>query len=317
MKKIYTSLLLGSLIFPSMLLAQEEVMITTTSAPVAQPTQGERLPPKDLLREKRDELRTTATEKKESLTRELGNRASSTPLRKEEARGQLAGRASSTAALGFCQSIDKVLTSIDTKGIKLEDKREQALTSHDNKREAVRTKVDEKRDENEAKRVAQLSELSKRATTDEQKLAIAAFTQAMNQALATKKAATDTVLSSHRKEVDTVVASRRAETEKAIATLTSSIEAAKLKAKTDCASGASGDQVRQTLRASMEKAQTEFRATVKNIEKVKDVNKSSKEAKKAELKEIEETFKASLEKAKTDLKNSLKASRAATSSTPQ
>lgn len=285
MKKTLVSLILGSLLFPYITLAQEA---ETTTAPV-------RVMPVSAQLEGRE--RAPLRQQERTLEKRMELRASSTLPLKAAAKN-----------LGFCQEIDKALAYIDTKSIKMEDKRNDNLTNRGEKREEIRTKVDEKREENDTKRKSQMEELAKRATTDTQKQAVTAFQTAMEKALASKKAATDAVIASHRTEVDNIVTSRKGEIEKAITALKTSIEAAKTKAKSDCAGGTTAEQVRSTLRASIEKAQGDFKTTVTSIEKVKDVSIASKENKKIELKKIEDTFKASMEKAKMDLKAALKGS---------
>jgi hypothetical protein len=128
----------------------------------------------------------------------------------------------------------------------------------------------------------------------------------MDQALKTRDTAMDQVILTHKAEVDKATAARRMETEQALAIRKGDVEVAENKAKADCAGGVASDAVRTTLRGSIEKAQETFIATIKNIERVKDVTEDSRNAKKAELKKIEETYVASMKKAKEDLKLAFK-----------
>lgn len=306
MKKILATITIASLLTPALSFAQET--ITTTSAPI------ESTRPIERLKESRDEARNMMIEKKEQMTNNLYERASSSAKKMEASATR---RASSTSPLGFCQSIDRVLGTIETKGIKLEDKRTENIATRDIKRTEARSSVEVKRDENQLKRESQLSELSKRATTDTEKQAVAAFSAAAEQALTVKKEAMDKVIASHQAEVDSIVEGRRSQMEKALTTFRSSIEAAKAKAKNDCARGVSSDTARLELKTAMEKAQAEFRTTVKGIEKNRDLSQTSVDSKKTELKKIQEVFISSLAKAKADLKSSLKNTRGSATSTVQ
>ena len=317
MKKTVSLLIVTTLLFPSILLAQVEGTMVTqeapndTARPTPIPTEGRPM----MVREGQGAI-------KQKIMMRNGIATSSRPLgvgtgtMREMMRGGLPNDGTRMKATGtrplalqakqnFCTEIDKVLTSIDTKAIKIEDKREVALNTRDAKRTSVRTEVDVRRDENESKRKAQLDELTRRATTEAQKQAIATFAAAMTSALLTKDVAIDAILLAHRTEVDTITTARKADISKAITALKTEIDAAKTKAKADCANQVAGDTVRSTLRTSIEKAQETFRTTVKSIEKVKDVSKESRDAKKEAVRMAEEAFKVTIKKAKDDLKLAL------------
>lgn len=227
---------------------------------------------------------------------------------KEKANRAMEQRASSSLAgtRGFCTEIEKTLSYIDTKAVKIDDKKQAVQGKVDTNRAENRADVDKTRTENRAKRENQFAELRKRAITDAQKQAVEAFIKSMEQALTVKNTAMDAILAKHRATVDKVTTSRRADTEKAIATLKSSVEAAKAKAKADCAAGTSGEVARTSLKASMDAAMQTFRTTVSSIEKVKDVTQADKDARKAEIDAIEATFKKSVDQARMDLKNALR-----------
>lgn len=222
--------------------------------------------------------------------------------------------ASSTKEIGFCSQIDKIIVQIGNGGQTSGEKRVENIEKREEKRAEVRTEVDVRREENDTARKAQLEELTRRATTEEQKVAVLAFTEAVNKALATKKTAVDTLLAEHRKEVDQTASARKSAVEKALSTLTASIEAAKVKAKADCATGIAGDQVRTSLKESILKAQQTFRATMQSLQK-ETLSSSKNDKKKEELREIEATFKKSVEQAKNNLKAAFKVKVPASAST--
>lgn len=284
MKKIFSTLILGSLVIPTFTLALEP------------------LPGKE-----RDIYRQEVLKRVETRDAVRAN-ASATRMQQKEMRPdtRLAASttrpriASSTRDNGFCSQIDKILVQIGNGGQTSGEKRTENIEKRDEKRTEVRTEVDTRREENDTKRKSQLSELTRRATTDEQKAAVLAFTTAIEKALLDKKTATDALLAAHRKEVDLVVASRREATDKALATLKADIETAKSKAKADCSNSVTGESVRTTLKDSIQRAQQAFRTTMQSIQK--DTASSKREDKKEELKTIEATFKKSVEQARNNLK---------------
>jgi hypothetical protein len=270
MKKIFSTLILGSLLLPTLVSAVE-------------PSQGK---DRGMLQNQTERR----MEKKEA--RELN--ASTTRPR----------MSSSTKEMGFCAQIDKIIVQIGNNGSTSGEKRVENIEKRTEKREVVRTEVDTKREENDSKRKAQLAELTKRATTDEQKAAIATFTETIEKALADKKTATDAILAAHRKEVDQLVLTRKTTLEKALTTLKSDIDTAKKKAVADCANNVSGESVRTTLKDSILNAQKTFRTTTQSIQK--DTQSEKMTDRKKELQAIDEQFKKSVEQAKNNLKSTFK-----------
>ncbi len=212
--------------------------------------------------------------------------------------------ASSTRENGFCSQIDKIFVHIETKGVQGGEKRSENVIKREEKRDKMRTEIDIKREENNTKRKTQLEELTLRATTDEQKKAVLLFSTAVDKALADKKTAIDALLATHRTEVNQYTSARKTSIDNALATLKKEIEVAKTKAKSDCATGATGEVVRTTLKDSIQKAQQSFKATMQSLKK--DTRPYKKDAKKQELQTIEDMFKKSVEQAKINLKAAFK-----------
>ncbi len=277
MKKLFSTLILTSLLLPSLVSALQ---------PVYRSGEG------------RLNASTTAQgnikDRKMEATTEFRKNASTTRPK----------MASSTKEMGFCAQIDKALVSISTKGLNPAEKRAENIVKRDEKLEDVRTQVDTRREENNVKRKGQLEELSKRATTEEQKKAVTNFTMVIDKALVDKKTATDAVIAAHRKNVDQVIATRRAAADKALTTLKTNIELAKTKAKSDCAANIGGDTVRKNLKDALQIAQETFRTTVSALQK--DILPVKNGEKKAELRAIEEAYKKSVDQARKDLKAALK-----------
>lgn len=282
MKKIFSLILLSSLIIPALSYALTEGASRAAGRPMATGT------PKQT---------------REEVKQYMQRNASSTRPR----------MASSTREMGFCAQIDKILVQVGNGGLTSGTKRVENGQARDEKRQEVRAEVDARREENNTKRKSQLEELTRRASTTEQKAALTAFTTAIDKALAIKKSSTDALLAAHRKEVDQTVASRKAAMDKALVTLTADIDAAKAKAKTDCKGGVTGETVRSTLKDSIQKAQQTFRTTMQSLPKNTETPKQ--DVKKQELKTIEETYRKSVEQAKNNLKAAFKVKEVGTAST--
>lgn len=291
-KKTVAPILLAGLLAPALLFAESETSVMTDGGPskTAMPPR----PLKEMRGDMRKDIQETRTEMKDTM---------------QAKRGEMRENASSTRQDMFCSELDKVLSGLDTRGIKLEDNRMQMQQNGAERRDEHRSDVDTRRDENLTKRNEQLAELGTRAKTDAQKQAIAAFVATMDAALKTRDAAVDAILATHRAAVDAAVASRKTAVDAAIATLKTEVEAAKTKAKADCGTGVAPQTIRTTLRAAVLAAQEKFKTTVQGIEKVKDVSSTERDARKAELDAVYATFKTTAEKAGSDLKAALKAAR--------
>lgn len=334
MKKILSTALITSLVAPLLVLAQTDGQAQIMPTSMAVPTMQTMEMPADAptnTEAGRDTASGQATGRKMGAPRDAasglatGKRmmaaGTSSPealmKAKEKANRMMDNRASSTpGSKGFCSELDRALTYLDTKAVKIDTKKQTRESTVDQKRVEMRSGVDQNRAENKAKRENQFTELRSRATTETQKAAVEAFIKSMEQALSVKNAAMDAVIAKHRAEVDKITTSRRADTEKAMATLKTSVEAAKTKAKTDCAGGVANDTARNTLKTSVEGAMQTFRTTVQGIEKVKDVAQSERDARKAEVDTIEATFKKSIEQARKDLKNAFSQSSATSTTNP-
>jgi hypothetical protein len=214
--------------------------------------------------------------------------------------------ASSTKPLtGFCSQIDNALVAIDGKVIgitKKEVKKDEITIKKIEKRDEIHTQISAIRERNDSKLKEQLTELTKRATTDKEREAFSAFITSVTQAFAVKDKAIDTLLTTYQTEIDSASITRKTATDKALATLLHDIEAAKVKAKNDCANGVSGETVRTTLKESIKKADDAYRKTISSLPKVKDLPLQSSNTRKEELKKIEATFKKSVKQARKDLK---------------
>ncbi len=294
MKKIFSTLLITSLLVPTFASAVEgearaQVDVNVKPRPIMYLNDA-------------TSTRRPVEEKKE-VRQELRVGATSTRLR----------TASTTKELGFCAQMDKLLVNIGNGTVTSGENKIENGEKRDDKREEKRSTVDERRDDNAAKRKEQLEELTKRATTDAQKTAIIAFTATIDNAISVRKIAIDKVLLAHRTDVDAQIAQRKVLAEKALSTLKSDIEKAKTKATTDCANSVSGDTVRINLKDSIQKAQLTYRITMRSLQN--EVPTSKIEARKAELKKIEVDFKKSVEQAKKDLKASFKVQASVTATT--
>ncbi len=270
MKKIFSTLLLSSLIAPSLVFALQPVYRTTKEY-------------------------TQAEEK-------IVNEYNETEKRARVAKEASQIKASSTSERGFCAQIDKALIYVDIKSTTHEEKKVEKITKREEKRDESRAQVDTLRNENEIKRKTQFDELTKRATTSEQKAAVAQFIVTINKALADKKTATDAVISTHRKEVDQEMNTRKIDTAKALVTLKTTIEAAKSKANADCTNGVPGTTVKKNLKDSIQEAQSVFQKTVKPLAQYVSTTKNNTQKK--ELQTIERAFKKSVEQSKKELKAS-------------
>ena len=291
MNKLLSSFVILGLLVPTLALAQTGTTQTGTTSVTPTTTP---ISPRQIRNEIRD-------------TREEANNIS------DAARA----KATSTKQNMFCTQIDKVLNGLETRGIKMEDKRMEKREKAGEKRDETREKVDARRAENELKMKEQFARLSSRATTDLQKQAVATFITVMNQAIATRDAAIDAILKAHRDAVDAVVTSRKTTIDAAILTLQAEIESAKAKARADCGTGVSPEEVRTTLRTSAKAAQEKFKTTVQSIEKAKDISSAEKETRKREVDKVHADFKATMEKARAELKAVLKAPGTATTTTTQ
>ncbi len=288
MKKILSLLIISGLCTPVFLFAETTVPTPSISETKTEKTRHASTSIALHTREKHEEI--------EDVTHEKGTHTKM--------------NATSTRQGAFCQDLEKTFLYIDTKVTHSEDKKTMTASTTVEKHEVLNTEIAEKHHENETNKNAQIAELKRRATTDAQKQAVATFITTMDEALKTRDAAIDQVLIRHRSEVDKATTARRMETAQALAIRKADIEVAKNKAKTDCTGPSdatlSPEAIRIALRTSIEKAQGTFVATIKNIDKVKDVTEDSRNAKKAELKKIEETYVASMKKAKEDLKLAFK-----------
>jgi hypothetical protein len=210
--------------------------------------------------------------------------------------------ASSTQKLGFCAQIDKAFVYLDNKAMGRGEKKELKASQQNEKNKEARTEANIHPNENNTKREKLIEELTKRASTTEQKAALTNFITAMNKATLDKTTATDALIAAYKNEVAKISSTRKATIDTALTTLTTDIEAAKAKAKSDCKNNVQGELVRKNLKDSLQKAQEKFNATIAPLQK--NAPTTTVELRKKELQVIEDTFKKSVERAKNDLKAS-------------
>ena len=249
-------------------------------------------------------LTTSSGKLQKNISQEKKIDASKTGLKNNK---ELRAQGTSTQKVsGFCSQIDKIIISIDSKETSLESKKAEKQSNVAEKRDEVRSAVDVRRSENDIKRKENIAELIKRASTTEQQAAITLFTNALSKALNEKNAAINELLATHRKEIAQTISSRKEVTASAMLTLKMEIEAAQVRAKSDCADGVDGQTVQTTLKASIKKARDAFTKTVQSSPNLHEVSAENIKRRKGEAKKIEATFKQTTESVKNTLKIALK-----------
>jgi hypothetical protein len=91
----------------------------------------------------------------------------------------------------------------------------------------------------------------------------------------------------------------------AVAAHKNAVDAAKAKAKADCASGVDAAAIRTALRDSLKAANDAFRTSVKRPEDLDEQVKALRTTRDASIRSAIETFKTEFETAKTALKTAL------------
>ena len=160
------------------------------------------------------------------------------------------------AKLPFCQSIEAI-------AIRMESDIESNKMPQYNKISDLRPQLDSKRAEADTMRTSHYTKLIKKYDTPKQAQAIAEYKQTIRDAVAKRRMAVDTARRDFKDAANALQATHHQVVAQAEQNLQSSIEASIATAKTDCSSGGSSEQARNTFKLALEQARTQFQATVK------------------------------------------------------
>lgn len=160
------------------------------------------------------------------------------------------------AKLPFCQSIEAI-------AIRMESDIESKKMPQYNKISNLNPELDSKRAEADTMRSQHFEKIVKKYNTPDQSRAIAEYRQTILGAIAKRRTAVDSARQDFKDAANALQATHQQVVAQAEQNLQSSIEASIATAKTDCSSGGSSEQARDTFKAALDQARNQFQALVK------------------------------------------------------
>lgn len=156
----------------------------------------------------------------------------------------------------FCQNIDVI-------AIRMESGIESKKMPQYNKISNLNPELDSKRAEADTMRSQHFEKIVKKYNTPDQSRAIAEYRQTILGAIAKRRIAVDTARQDFKGAANALQATHQQVVAQAEQDLQASIGVIVASAKTDCSSGSSSEQARDTFKAALDQARNQFRARVK------------------------------------------------------
>ena len=156
----------------------------------------------------------------------------------------------------FCQNIDVI-------AIRMESGIASKKMPQYNKISNLNPELDSKRAEADTMRSQHFEKIVKKYNTPDQSRAIAEYRQTILGAIAKRRTAVDSARQDFKDAANALQATHQQVVAQAEQNLQSSIEASIATAKTDCSSGGSSEQARDTFKAALDQARNQFQALVK------------------------------------------------------
>ncbi len=156
----------------------------------------------------------------------------------------------------FCQSIEAI-------AIRMESGIASKKMPQYNKISNLNPELDSKRAEADTMRSQHFEKIVKKYNTPDQSRAIDEYRQTILGAIAKRRLAVDTARQDFKDAANALQATHQQVVAQAEQNLQASIEASIATAKTDCSSGGSSEQARDTFKAALDQARNQFQALVK------------------------------------------------------
>lgn len=205
----------------------------------------------------------------------------------------------------FCTALgnnyDKMKQKIEQIESKIRTRKTERAQKWEEKSADITAKLTEARKNADAKFTEKMNALKEKALTDEQKTAIEAFIKTEQAAVSKRRAAVDAARKTFQSGVSQAINSNQAEAEKIAATFRTSVANAFEKAQSSCSTGTDPQTVRTTLRAELKAAKDKLSSDRKALG-TSDQVKALVETRKAAMEKARTEFRATMDKALADLK---------------
>jgi hypothetical protein len=182
----------------------------------------------------------------------------------------LFAQTTTTTSSNFCEQLDTILMRLDSQSISVQAK---ALPKNNSavKNDVLLGNIAAKRTEVETAKQVLLNELQVRVKTSKQQTALEKFALDARNATLAKNEALDQLIKNNESQILETLKLRDLEVNKAVNTLKATLEASKVRARADCASGIPPQTARTTLRTSVEKALATFKSSIMSTQNTRTV----------------------------------------------